>query len=340
MAATEERSVTMTSEASAAAERHCFSRIDVEVGGFLLGSVDDTEVRVAAIKPALAATSAQTHLTFTHEAWAEVLEVMDTEFPGLVIVGWYHSHPGFGCFLSDYDVFIQQNFFSGEGQHALVIDPVAGRWGRFVVREAVSVETASGPTRLPAIDAGGDKVSAIARARTRTRTRRAWPRVLLGALAASLVVGGLAWFAGNVQGRDAARASTDDRVAAAQGEIAELQAALAEASVAAQEQALASPADEPPPEPSPEPSPQAPEQPSVEPVEGDKEALLVGQDGVFVVTHTVQPGDSLWALADRYLGDGSLYRRVLRENPEVRESGLEPGQQIRILVRGTLAETE
>ncbi len=42
----------------------------------------------------------------------------------LRIVGWWHSHPGFGCFLSTTDVKTQEYFFPESYQVALVVDPV------------------------------------------------------------------------------------------------------------------------------------------------------------------------------------------------------------------------
>ncbi len=42
----------------------------------------------------------------------------------LRIIGWWHSHPNLGCFLSPTDLLTQQYFFSKEYQVALVIDPV------------------------------------------------------------------------------------------------------------------------------------------------------------------------------------------------------------------------
>ena len=56
---------------------------------------------------------------------------MDTKFTDRDIVGWYHSHPNFGIFLSDRDCFIQDHFFNGPGQIAYVVDPVNGVEGRF-----------------------------------------------------------------------------------------------------------------------------------------------------------------------------------------------------------------
>jgi len=42
----------------------------------------------------------------------------------LRIVGWWHSHPDFGCFLSSTDVDTQRFFFPESYQVALVVDPV------------------------------------------------------------------------------------------------------------------------------------------------------------------------------------------------------------------------
>jgi proteasome lid subunit RPN8/RPN11 len=41
-----------------------------------------------------------------------------------MIVGWYHSHPNFGCFMSPLDIQTQRNFFFRSYHTALVIDPI------------------------------------------------------------------------------------------------------------------------------------------------------------------------------------------------------------------------
>ena len=46
------------------------------------------------------------------------------DLKGSVVTGWYHSHPGFGCFLSETDVRTHVGIFNGECAFALVIDPV------------------------------------------------------------------------------------------------------------------------------------------------------------------------------------------------------------------------
>ena len=69
-------------------------------------------------------------LTFTQDSWTHIYEELDS-LPGMVIVGWYHSHPDFGIFLSEQDLFIHRNFFSDPRQIALVLDPIRNEHGVF-----------------------------------------------------------------------------------------------------------------------------------------------------------------------------------------------------------------
>ena len=71
-------------------------------------------------------------MTFTHETWAHIYRVKDRDHPDSRIVGWYHSHPGFGVFLSSDDLFIHENFFSAPHQIAWVYDPHSDEQGCFV----------------------------------------------------------------------------------------------------------------------------------------------------------------------------------------------------------------
>lgn len=48
-----------------------------------------------------------------------------------MVVGWYHSHPGFGCWLSATDVNTQQSFEAlAERAVAVVVDPVQSVKGK------------------------------------------------------------------------------------------------------------------------------------------------------------------------------------------------------------------
>jgi proteasome lid subunit RPN8/RPN11 len=116
-----------------AIDEHVSSDTHVEKGGILVGDVEDStgRVTIVAAVPANRAVSAPASLTFTHEAWDEVNEVLARDYPDHRMVGWYHSHPRFGIFLSEYDTFIQSNFFSVSWQLAYVVDPVLGKAGFF-----------------------------------------------------------------------------------------------------------------------------------------------------------------------------------------------------------------
>jgi len=136
-------------------EAHAYSDLDFELGGMLFGKIVANKTEILGFVPALKASKEQVSLTFTHEVWEEILQEGAERFPDYRIVGWYHTHPAFGIFLSDYDSFIQENFFSGKGQLALVIDPIAGSLGWFdldakkKIRKIAIEETITGPKEKP-----------------------------------------------------------------------------------------------------------------------------------------------------------------------------------------------
>lgn len=106
-----------------------------EIGGILVGEVLKDEsgpyVRVDDTVDALHADEKGAELTFTHETWEHINKEMDTKHAGKKIVGWYHTHPGFGVFLSDRDEFIHKSFFDQPFQIALVYDPKTREQGVF-----------------------------------------------------------------------------------------------------------------------------------------------------------------------------------------------------------------
>jgi proteasome lid subunit RPN8/RPN11 len=118
---------------------HVGEELEREVGGILAGRLVDDRAQVELAVPALRAEGHRTNVTFTHDVWEDVLATLDRDHPELRIVGWYHSHPGFGIFLSEYDQFIHQNFFPAEGMVALVVDPQTGASGWFATRDAATV---------------------------------------------------------------------------------------------------------------------------------------------------------------------------------------------------------
>jgi proteasome lid subunit RPN8/RPN11 len=126
-----EPKVEIDSDVSRCIRQHARAHSKTEVCGVLIGEDATGTIEIRASIEALNAAQAGTHVTFTQEAWEAIYRVKDDLYPEDRIVGWYHSHPGFGVFLSEHDMFIQQNFFSSPGQVAWVYDPHTDEEGCF-----------------------------------------------------------------------------------------------------------------------------------------------------------------------------------------------------------------
>lgn len=112
----------------------------VERGGLLIGSAwsrapEDPEEPLAllcveAAVPALADEGTETSLRMDTELWARAQSLAAPH--GEIILGWYHSHPGFGAFFSGTDRRTQAAVFRHPYSLGLVVDPVRGeeRWFR------------------------------------------------------------------------------------------------------------------------------------------------------------------------------------------------------------------
>lgn len=148
------RWLRLSKEIQSQVEKHCYSILDSEVGGMFFGDRGDNVTRVAGFVPATSANQEQISLTFSHDVWQQILTEGAHKYPGKQIVGWYHTHPNFGVFQSDQDMFIQNNFFGDKGQFGLVVDPIRGEMGWFESRSGevkqVGLEkTESGPHAKP-----------------------------------------------------------------------------------------------------------------------------------------------------------------------------------------------
>lgn len=99
-----------------------------ESGGMLVGTVLEefgkTNIIISGFVEAKYCEATPTTLKFTHETWEYVHKEIEKKHPGKKIVGWIHTHPDFGIFLSEYDKFIHQNFFNEDYQVAYVVDPI------------------------------------------------------------------------------------------------------------------------------------------------------------------------------------------------------------------------
>lgn len=104
------------------------NKLTNEAGGMLIGHTIEefgkTNILITGFIEAKHSEGTPTTLTFTHETWDYVHSEIDKKYPGKKILGWIHTHPDFGIFLSDYDKFIHENFFNDENQIAYVVDPI------------------------------------------------------------------------------------------------------------------------------------------------------------------------------------------------------------------------
>ena len=130
-----------------AIERHALRDTSVELGGILLGKecVDETTgepfVWITEALEAKHYENTQASFTYTHDSWGEITRERDEKHPDLDIVGWYHTHPDFGIFLSSHDLFIHHNFFDQPLQVAYVVDPIRQDRGFFFWKDGRMIQT-------------------------------------------------------------------------------------------------------------------------------------------------------------------------------------------------------
>ena len=121
------------------AQAHSLSSLDKEVAGVLIGPQPEKQPDgryLVHIVDTIIAKHTRMHgasVTYTPESWRYINDKLAERYPdeSAVIVGWYHTHPGFGIFLSGMDLFIHQNFFTQKWHVAMVLDPQARRSGFF-----------------------------------------------------------------------------------------------------------------------------------------------------------------------------------------------------------------
>jgi proteasome lid subunit RPN8/RPN11 len=80
------------------------------------------------------------HFKFRKDGWEKIWRQLEN---GPDILGWYHTHPGLGVFLSPTDLRTQQQHFCTPWSVAVVIDPVTRETGIFAGRSGAKVREKS-----------------------------------------------------------------------------------------------------------------------------------------------------------------------------------------------------
>jgi 26S proteasome regulatory subunit N11 len=106
--------------------KHCKAGVPFEVMGIMLGEVVD-EYTVECVDvfamPQLASTVSVEAIDPAYQV--HMMEMLQQVGRHEVCVGWYHSHPGFGCWMSMVDVKTQKSFETqSERAVGVVIDPI------------------------------------------------------------------------------------------------------------------------------------------------------------------------------------------------------------------------
>lgn len=118
-----------------ALEKLSSSDTSKELGSIILGDFVEeygkTHVIISQYIEAKYTDASASTLTFTHETWDYVHSEHEKKYSDKKIIGWQHTHPNYGIFLSNYDMFIQENFFNLPFQIAYVIDPIQNIRGFF-----------------------------------------------------------------------------------------------------------------------------------------------------------------------------------------------------------------
>jgi len=115
--------------------RHGKAGIPIEVMGLMLGKfTDSVHIQVQDVF-AMPQTGTGVSVEAIDPVFqTKMLDMYEQNGNSDIIVGWYHSHPGFGCWLSGVDINTQQNFeFLNKRSVAVVIDPVQSVRGKIVI---------------------------------------------------------------------------------------------------------------------------------------------------------------------------------------------------------------
>lgn len=99
-----------------------------EIGGFLLGQIyrlkddDPYQIIIDRFLPITPETNDRFTVKFGDTAWSELDDAF-RDYPGQRLVGWFHTHPGHGLFLSEADIKVHTGSFRQRYQIAIEIDP-------------------------------------------------------------------------------------------------------------------------------------------------------------------------------------------------------------------------
>lgn len=115
--------------------KHGRAGVPMEVMGLMLGEVvDDYTITVVDVF-AMPQSGTGVSVEAVDDVFqTKMMDMLKQTGRDEMVVGWYHSHPGFGCWLSSVDVNTQQSFEQLNPRSvAVVIDPIQSVKGKVVI---------------------------------------------------------------------------------------------------------------------------------------------------------------------------------------------------------------
>ena len=123
---------------------HCnkMAEENKEAMGFLVGDVKYWNKEYAVVYDIATASldASPYHVKFRKDAFEELFNKLDEISFDYILVGWYHSHPGYSSFMSEIDVETQRKYFNKSFHVALVVDPIKKEIKAFKIKNSECVE--------------------------------------------------------------------------------------------------------------------------------------------------------------------------------------------------------
>jgi len=115
--------------------KHGRAGVPMEVMGLMLGQfVDDYTVRVVDVFAMPQSGTGVSVEAVDPVFQMKMVDMLKQTGRPEMVVGWYHSHPGFGCWLSGVDINTQQSFEALNLRAvAVVVDPIQSVKGKVVI---------------------------------------------------------------------------------------------------------------------------------------------------------------------------------------------------------------